>query len=201
MQQHAVGKTIVLLLSIAALVGCDQVPKEDVANAERAMDAARAADASDYASQTWTAAEGHRQQLQAELDAQQKAFALSRSYDKAKTLAIETRELADKAAAEAVTGKERARQEAGDAIAQARQLKQEVEQLLEKAPRGKGTTADLATLKSDAGSTEASLAEAQAAYDAGSYLDARSTAEGVLRKLEDIKAEIERARQVRSSRT
>jgi hypothetical protein len=198
--QHAMGKTIIVVLSIAALVGCAHVPKEDVASADRAMDAARAADAADYAPETWAAAEGHRQQLQGELDSQEKKFAFSRSYDKARTLAIETTELADRATAEAATGKERARQEAGDAIAQARQLKEEVEQLLEKAPRGKGTKAELATLKSDAGSTEASLGEAQAAYDAGSYLEARTKAEDALRKLGGIKAEIERARQVRGSR-
>ena len=195
-----VWKTIVLVLSIAALVGCDKVPQEDVATCDHAMNAARAAEASDYAPEAWSAAEGHRQQLQSELDSQQKAFAFSRSYDKAKTLAKETTELADKAAAEAATGKERARQETADAIAQARQLKQEVEQLLAKAPRGKGTKAELAMLKSDAGSTEASLGEAQEAYDAGSYVDARSKADGALHKLEGVKAEIERARQVHGGR-
>ena len=192
-----IGKVIVILLSIAALVGCDKPPQEDVASADQAMNAARAAEAPDYAQEAWGAAESHRQQLQAELDSQQKAFAFSRSYDKARTLATETTELAEKAAAEAATGKEHARQQAADAIARAGQLKEEVDQLLEKAPRGKGTQADLATLKSDAGSTEASLGEAQAAYDGGSYLDAHKRAESVLLKLEGIKAEIERARQVR----
>jgi hypothetical protein len=198
--RSSVSKTILLILALVALVGCDKPPTEDVASADQAMNAARAAEAADYAAETWSAAESHHQQLQAELDAQQKAFALSRSYDKAKTLATETKELADKAAAEAVTGKDRARQEAADAIEQARQLKQEVEQMLEKAPRGKGTKAELAMLKSDAGSTEASLGEAQEAYDAGSYLDARAKADGAIHKLEGVKTEIERARQVHGSR-
>ena len=191
-------KTTLVVLGIAALVGCAQVPTEDVASADQAMDAARAAEAPDYAPESWTAVEDHRQQLAAELDAQQKAFAITRSYDKAKTLAVETKEMADKAVAEAAAGKEQARQEASDAIAQARQLKQEVEQLLEKAPKGKGTQADVATLKADTGSTEASLTEAQAALDGGRYLDARVKADAVLRQLQDIKAEIERAHQVRA---
>ena len=195
-----VWKTILVILAIGALVGCDQPPKEDVASADQAMNAARAAEASAYAPDAWNAAESHHQQLQAELDSQQKAFAFSRSYDKARTLAKETMELADKAAVEAATGKEQARQAAADAIEQAKQLKQEVEQLLAKAPRGKGTKAELAMLQSDAGSTEASLDEAQAAYDAGSYLDARAKADGATQKLEGIKAEIERAHQVHGSR-
>ena len=195
-----VAKTILVLLGVLALVGCDQPPKEDVASCDQAMNAAREAEAADYAPDAWTTAQNHHQQLQAELDAQQKAFALSRSYDKARTLAKETTELAQKAAAEAATGKEQARQAAADAIAQAQQLKLEVEQMLAKAPRGKGTRAELAMLQSDAGSTEASLGEAQAAYDAGSYLNARSKAEGAMHKLEGIKAEIERAHQVHGSR-
>ena len=36
-----VWKTIVLVLSIAALVGCDKVPQEDVATCDHAMNAAQ----------------------------------------------------------------------------------------------------------------------------------------------------------------
>ena len=198
--KSATWKSTLALLALAALAGCAQPPTEEIAKADEAMDAARAAEAPDYAPTEWAAVEDHREQLDSELDSQRQASALSRSYEHARSLAAETTELADQAAAEALGGKARAQEDAAMAIEQAKKLEQEVARLLENAPQGKGTKVDLAAMRSDAGSSEASLQEAQRSYEAGSYLDAHVKADEVVRRLQGIKDEIERAREVRGGR-
>lgn len=98
MKRHA---AMILLVAIGAAVGCARFPAEDVAVAQRAVDAAHAAGAARHAPVSWTAVEDSQARLQAELRLQEGSLALARSYDRARILAIETAALADKAAAEA----------------------------------------------------------------------------------------------------
>lgn len=197
---RATWKPCFALLALVALAGCASVPTEEVASADEAMEVARAAEAPDYAPEAWAAVEDHREQLETELAAQQEEFTLTRSYERARTLATETKELAEQAATAARSGKEKAAEDAAAAIAEATRLREEVEQLLEHAPRGKDATADLAVLSSDAGSTASTIEEAQRSYDAGEYLDAQVKAEEARRVLEDIKSQIDNAQRSNGGR-
>ena len=79
------------LIATATLVaGCASAPTDAVNKANDALDAAQQAQAPDYAPEAWTTAQDSQAKLQAELAAQEKKFALFRSYDEAKNLAAAT---------------------------------------------------------------------------------------------------------------
>ncbi len=195
------GTSLALLfLGSVFVAGCAKPPSEEIDAASAAMDAAQSAEAPVYAPESWAMAQEAEAQLEAELVAEEQAFALSRSYDKAKSLAEAAKAAADKAAADAVSGREVARSEATQTIEQAKALRLEVQTLLERAPQGKGTVADLAALRADTGSTEEMLRAAETALDGGQYVEARAKAEAAIQALDKVKAEIESARQARGGR-
>lgn len=184
-----------LALGLVLAIGCAKAPTQEIDAARQAADSAKAASAPEYAPESWAAVEDAQSKLDAELKAQENAFVLTRSYDQTRTLATELKTAAEKAAADAQAGMEQARNEASQAIEQAKALREEVSQLLEHAPQGKGTTADLAALKSDATGSEASLTEAENAMNAGKFLEAKSKAEAVIQQLNGIKEQVTAAQQ------
>jgi len=188
-----------LLVSLVA-AGCARPPAAEIDAASAAMDAAQAAEAPTYAPDAWAQAQDTESQLETELAAQEQAFALSRSYAKTQSLAEALKDAADRAAADAVRGKEIAHSDATQALDEAKALQLEVQTLLEHAPQGKGTQADLAALRADTGTTEETLAAAEAALQAGQYMEARAKAEAAIQSLNQVKAELEAARQARGGR-
>jgi hypothetical protein len=196
-------KTIVRLSSICILVlatamGCAQPPKEQIDSASAAMDAAQSAGAAEYAPESWAAAQEAEAQLEAELAAQQQAFALSRSYDDARSMADDLKTAADRAAAEAAERKETARNDAARAIEDAKALHAEVQKLLETAPQGKGSVADLAALRADTGTTAETIAAAESELAAGRFLEALAKAQAATQSLQQVKQEIESAHKTRA---
>jgi hypothetical protein len=192
--------TLLTLVLVAAALGCAKPPQAEIDAASQAMDAAQAAGAPDYAPDAWAKAQASEAELEAELTAQKDAFALSRSYEKAKNLAEATKSQAESAATQAQTGKEQAKNDATQSIEQAKALRQEVDQLLATAPTGKGSVADLAALRADTGTTEESIRAAEAALAAGQYREAQAKAQAAIQSLEAVKAEIESAKQARGGR-
>jgi hypothetical protein len=69
----------------------------------------------------------------------------------------------------------------------------EAKALLEKAPRGKGTQADIAAMKSDLAGLESALGEAMTRFDAEDYLGAKERAEAVKEKAVEISDQIKAA--------
>jgi len=186
-----------VFLGLVVATGCAQVPTEEIAAADQAMEAASSSEAEVYAPDSWAVAEDARAQLDAEIEAQEQSFALSRSYDHARTLAADVKAAAEQAAGDAETMKEKVRVEVSGLIEQARASLQEVRTLLANAPQGKGTMADLAALEADARSTEDYLAEADRAYSDGNYMDAQAKAQAALTELDKVKAEIQGAQRAR----
>jgi len=186
-----------LLLGLVVVTGCAQVPTEEIAAADEAMNAASSSEAELYAPDSWAAAEDARAQLDAEIEAQEQSFAISRSYDRARTLAADVKAAAEQAAADAGTMKEKVRVEVSGLIEDAKASLQDVRAMLANAPQGKGTMADLAALEADARSTEDYVAEAQRAYDAGNYIEAQAKAQAALNELDKVKAEIQGAQKAR----
>jgi Fe2+ transport system protein B len=176
------------------LVACAQAPKADIDAAKQALDDAQRAQASDYASEAWTAAKDADAKLQAELDVQNKKWAPLRSYEQSKQLAQQVKSEAERATQQATAGKEKAKAEAGDLIAQAKTAYQNAETALETAPRGKGTEADLASLKTDTASIDTQIQDAQRVYDGGDYLGAKTKAQAALDAANKIQSEIQEAK-------
>jgi hypothetical protein len=174
-------------------VGCAKQPTEAIDAAKSSLAAAKTAEAADYAPAALAAAETAAAALDAEIKAQSEKFALTRSYTRASELAAQAKAAADKAAAEAVTGKEQMKTEATTLVAGVRSAVDSAKAALAKAPKGKGTTADLEAMKSDVAAVETGLADMDAAIASGNYKDAKVKAEAAKATLDKIVADVEAA--------
>jgi trimeric autotransporter adhesin len=190
-------KRILILPVIAGVamlsVACAKEPTDALNAAKTALAAAETAGATDYAPDAMAAAQTAQAALEAELKAQSEKFALTRSYAKATELAAAAKTAADAAAAQAVTGKEQAKAEAIALVAGVRTAVETAKQALAKAPKGKGSAADLEAMKSDVAGVETSLADIDAAITAGSFKDAKVKAEAAKATLDKIVADVQAA--------
>ncbi len=187
------------LIGVLALAGCAQPPTHEVDAAKHALEEARKAQAPQYAPDAWSAAQQAQDRLDAELDAQRDRFVLLRSYGEALTRASAAAAAADAAKEAAGTAMQKAKDDATQKMSDARAEVESVKRALAGAPRGKGTEADLASMKSDAGSAESRLQEMQAAFDSGNYLDAAAKADSVIATCHNLEDEIKRAEEARHS--
>jgi trimeric autotransporter adhesin len=185
---------LAVLAGVALLtVACAKEPTEALNAASAALAAAKTAEAADYAPDALAAAETAAAALTAELKAQSEKFALTRSYTKAAELATAAKAAADKAAAEAVTGKEQMKTEATTLVAGVRSGVEAAKAALAKAPKGKGTAADLEAMKADVAGVETALPDLDAALAAGKYKDAKAKAEAAKATLDKIMADVQAA--------
>jgi hypothetical protein len=179
----------VALMSVA----CAKEPTDAIGAAKASLEAAKTAGAADYAPAALASAETSAAALDAELKAQSEKFALTRSYAKANELAAAAKADAEKAAAEAVTGKEQMKAEATTLIAGVRGSLDAAKQALAKAPKGKGSAADLEAMNADVAGVESSLTAMDAAMAAGNYKDAKVKAEAAKQTLDKIVADVQAA--------
>jgi hypothetical protein len=179
------------------LAGCAQAPSADIDAANHALDEARQAQAADYAPQSWTAAQDAQSKLQIELNAQEERWSALRSYTVARQLAQDTKAAAERSRDEAIAGKDKAKTEASTMMAQAREEVGHAQAAVASAPHGKGTEADLASLKTDASSIDETLTAMQQAFDAGNYIDAKAKAQAAIDAAKKIQGEVDQAKNVR----
>lgn len=184
---------IVLAGLAFAAAGCSKLPQEAVPAVETALSAAETADAATYAPEAFNRARESFAQAQAEVEAQNGKFALTRKYGTAV-------ELLDKAAGEAraaqeaaVAGKEQARIDAVAAADAGSAALEAARTLLAQAPSGKNTKAELDAMQQELTALQSTLEEALAAAAAEDYLDAKVKADVVTAQATAIGADIRSA--------
>jgi hypothetical protein len=182
-----------LVLVLAFVVGCAKAPQPVIDLANQAVEAAKAADASDYASDSLRAAEDAVAALNTELKAQEEKFALFRSYKKAEELAAAAKAAGEKAATDAEAGKEAAKAGATTAIEGLKTALADAKMMLDKAPKGKGSQADLDMMKADLAGVESAIAEADSSLNAGRFKDAQAKADAAMTTVTNTKTAIETA--------
>lgn len=173
--------------------GCASPPQADIDAAKAAMQQATSAGASEYAADSLKAAQDADAALEAELKAQQDKFSMFRSYSKATELATAAKLAGEKAQQDAVAGKEAAKTAASGAIEEAKTMLAQAQEMLSKAPKGKGTAADLEALKTDLTGAESTIGDANSAFTAERYLDAKAKAEAAKTAAGNVTAAIEAA--------
>ncbi len=185
------GILIVVLGLAVTVVGCGAAPTADIDAAKTAITNAGTAGAGDYAATSLKAAEDAQAALDAELKAQDGKW--FKSYDKAKELAVAAKAAGEKAAADATAGREKAKADATQAVTDAKTALAEAQGLLEKAPKGKGSAADIAAMKTDLASAATTIAEAEAALGNAKYIDAQAKAESAKNAAATVKTAVETA--------
>jgi hypothetical protein len=182
---------VVAVGMMVTLVACASAPKAEIDGAKAAVDQAVAAGAGEYAGDSLKAAQDASAALEAEVKAQEgKWFA---SYTKTNELAAAAKAAGEKAAADAVAGKAKAKDEATTAIANAKTVLAEAQALLDKAPKGKGTAADIEAMKTDLVNATTAITEAEGSLAGERFLDAKAKAESAGAAATTVKTAVEAA--------
>jgi len=196
-------RKMMFLFAIAILVvavnGCSKPPQMDIDAAKVALDGARSAEAGTYAEDSLRSAEDAMAQLDQELKVQEEKFALFRSYKKSTELATSAKAAGEKAQTDAKAGKEQKKGEAEAAISEAKTSLEATKAALDAAPKGKGTQADLAAMKADLEGGASVIAEAESAFNAEKYIDAKAKADGAKQTIQAVGSAIEQAKAAREA--
>jgi hypothetical protein len=155
----------VALCALALCAACSEPPQKEIERAQGALDAARAAGADQYASQTFNAATAALQQAQAAVAQNDYRLALSH--------ALDANERALEAAKEAANGKARVRSEAEAALTQVTASLQQLQTRLKAAEAARLPPAQLAPRRRAAADAQRVLQEARTNVTNGNYLAAR----------------------------
>ena len=180
----------VLVMMLLVVAGCSKPPEAEMAAAQSSIDAARTAEAEQYAPASWRTAQDTLNAANAAKMEQDSKFALFRSYGASKALFTSASTLAQKASADAAAEKERMRVEVEGLLAQAQSAFDETNMALAKAPVGKGNKADIELIKNDLAGIGLALEDAKADFAAGKYISAKSKVEGVMSNTQRISAEL-----------
>ncbi|HEX7401274.1 MAG TPA: hypothetical protein VF369_03760 [candidate division Zixibacteria bacterium] len=182
-------KRIAVVFAVFALlvfIGCAKPPEQAMQSASSAMDAVKAAEAEEYVPESYQVV---MDTLNAANAAKQEAdgkFALFRSYSKAKALYMSAEALANKAVEDAAVEKERVKEEVIGLLTQAKAVLDTANQALAKAPRGKGSKADIELIKNDLAAAQASFDDANNDFNAGKYKVAKSKVEAAMMKAQSV---------------
>ncbi len=189
-------RLMVMVLAVMALPllwGCSKPPELEMQAANTAIQAARAAEAEEYAPQSLTVAQDTLNAAMALKEEQDGKFALFRSYGKAKAQFVRAEALAQKATSDAQAEKERVRLEVSGLLTQARAALDSTATLLAKAPVGKGNKADIELIRNDLANVEANFAAAKAEFDSGRFKSAKAKVEAVMNDANRLMTEIANA--------
>jgi hypothetical protein len=192
-----VFKRVSIVLAVLALllvVGCSKPPEPEMQNTQAAMQAAKAAEAEQYAPQSFRTAMDTLNAAKAAKEEQDSKFSLFRSYGKSKAMFVSAQSLMEKATGDAQAEKERVKAQVMEMMTNAQAAIDAATIALEKAPRGKGSKADIEMIKNDLTAVNTAFAEAKAEFDAGKFLASRAKLESVMAKAQAIINEIEQAK-------
>ena len=167
--------------------GCAQPPTAEV-DAATAKVQAMAAEGVLYAPDAYKAAQDTVAQLDAEMEAQNQRFALTRSYDSVSELAAAAGTAADRVQQAVDTEKERLRTEASRVAADAKRALGDATASLEKVPQG-----EVEALKADVAAAETSLGEVDALLSAGRLQEVQQIAEAAREAASQISNTIQEA--------
>lgn len=188
------SKSFFMIAGLAMMVfaaGCGKQPVEDITAAKSAVEALVAEGADKYATEELKFANDDLSAAMAEVKAQdEKTF---KNYDKAKELLAKAKATAETAKADVPAKKEQAKVAAIAAQEAAKTAVDEATSLLAKAPKGKGTQADIEAMKADVAGLEQSLTEVQSLIDGGDYNAATEKANPIKDKAAELSAQITEA--------
>jgi len=185
--------TSVLALSLM-VTACAKAPDAELQEANNAMQGAQTAEAQKYAKDTYKAASDSLAAAEAEIQAQNAKFALFRKYDHAKALLASAQSQAVKAQQDAKVNKEAARVAAEEALTMATAAVDSANTMLATAPVGKDNRADVEMMKADLAGAQSSLEQVRQAIDQEDYLGARSQAESIMEKANQISSDVQMAK-------
>lgn len=181
----------VAMVAVFVLVGCGKQPTEEMNAAKTSIDAFIADGAEKYDAAGAKGLNDAMQAAQDEIKVQDAKF--FKDYAKAKELLVKAKADADKLKTELAAKKEEAKTNALAGQEAAIASVGEAKALLEKAPKGKGSQADIEAFKADLKGIEDSLAEVKTAVDSEDYNVAIEKAKAITDKATAISDQVKAA--------
>jgi len=181
----------VLGLAVVFLFASCSKPQQAIDEAQAALEAAKNEGADIYAAEELKALEDSMASAMDEVETQSKKF--FKSYGDAKDSLAQLKADADALKASIPERKEKAKNDAIAMMEEAQAAVAEAKALLEKAPRGKGTRADIEAFTADLKGMEDSLVNVQEMIDSGDYFGALDSARAIKEKASSISEEITKA--------
>jgi hypothetical protein len=185
---------VLAALTLLLVVGCSKPPEQEITAATQAFDSAKMAEAPDYAPEAYRVASDSLNAAMALKKEADGKFVLFRSYSKSKAMFVRAQALANEASTKAAAEKEKVRLEVTDMLTQAKALLDSANVALKKAPRGKGSKADIELIKTDLAAATTAFDDANADFTAGKYKTAKAKLEAMMQKCRMVMEEIDKAR-------
>jgi ATP/maltotriose-dependent transcriptional regulator MalT len=183
------------IVMVAFLSSCGKVPQAQIDATNAAIAAAQTAEAAVYVPAEFTALQDSMNAINADIEVQKSK--MFKKFGPAKVKLDATLALANQVAANAAAKKEEVKKEVEASMTAVKAVIEENKTLMTKAPRGKEGAAVLEQIKTEMATIEASVTEAQALYDKGSYMDASNkvkaaneSATGINTELKDAIAKV-----------
>jgi hypothetical protein len=185
-------KVLVLGLMVVFLfTSCAKQPTQQMDEAKAAIDAVVKAGGNIYAKDELKKLNDDLQAAMDEINAQSKK--LFKKYGPAKEMLAKVKVDAEAVQALIPARKEEAKNAALNALNEAKVAFDEAKALLDKAPKGKGTKADIEEMKAALAGLEDQLTEVQTAIDSEDYFGAKDKALAIKEKAADVSEQVKAA--------
>ena len=136
---------LVAVFCLGLLIGCADVPQQEIDNAQAALDAAKNAGADQYVPDQYNAAKRQLDDALAKIE--EEKGGLFASYDEAIQMLQNATQAAEAAAAAVPAAKEKVKQEVESLLAQVPEAVEKAKTMWRRAPRGKVTREALQLIK------------------------------------------------------
>jgi endonuclease I len=179
------------MLAILLSGGCAKKPDQDISAAKSAVDALTAKGADKYAGEEMKMINDDLNTAMDEVKTQDSK--VMKNYTKAKDMLAKVKADAETLKTKLPMKKEEAKNNALSSEEAAKTAVNEAKALLAKAPKGKGSRADIEALKADVKGLEESIAEVNSAIGNEDYSEAIEKANSIKEKSADVSSQIKQA--------
>jgi hypothetical protein len=176
---------------VALFSSCAKQPSQDIEAAKTAIEAAKQEGADVYAPEEFKKLNDDYSAAMDEVNTQSGKF--FKKFGTAKEMLAKVKADAEALKTTVPAKKEAAKQAAQTAMDEAKASWEEAKELLDKAPKGKGTKADIEAMKADLAGLETAANEAMASFNSEDYLGAKDKAMAIKEKAVAISDQIKAA--------
>lgn len=182
---------ILSIMILTLLMGCGKKPTQEIESTQGAVNAVISEGLGKYAPEDEKKLKDAMAAAMDEIKVQDgKTF---KNYDKAKQMLADVKKMAEEMKAALPAKKEQAKQNALSALEAAKSAVSEAKTLLAKAPKGKGTAADIQALSGDVKGLEDSLAEVSGLIEKEEFGEAVTKANALKEKASGVSDQIKQA--------
>jgi hypothetical protein len=176
---------------VATLTACAKAPTEEINATKAAVDAAVAEGAQQYTPEDYKMVSAGLAAANAEIKVQEEKF--FKNFDKASQLLAKTKADAVALKGKVAQRKDELKKAAIATLAQASTELVAAKELLAKAPKGKGSKAEIEAMTTDLAGVEAMIPEVEPLIAKGDFIGANEKANAILARITAVKTEVQAA--------